>query len=502
MKKAASASALNQKVSQEAQGSTAEVWCVSTKDLEIYGNHGNSEDFEVKSLRQPGMSLSWVKDEATWMFSRDGNEVCRVPGEPPFSDLAAFTSAKASSKKYASKGAERTASGLSGLSELAPRELRRQCMLSVAYGDPYGAFCALASGADLATPMRECYQHPVSAALERRNNPSGHARLKRPLAEVRGWLDLLGAFGGTLDHRDLNREGKPSTLSVGQCAAWGTDEARQAAIERGVDFGPPLAQIMANDDVPESRSRDQSIFKFLAECGEDGARAALASVGDALFDERDRRVKDGGGGICDFDRQAAELLGKGHTTAFFAACKISPRINAKWAMESGIVRWVNEKRYEVCKGIKPAQKFQSDLQKIYKGLCAGGQTAETFSEAIGKALGSSCRGSKALAMEHAVSKGGLAVIDLSFLEVKAVARGAFQVNPFDTRGAFELALLSKAGLTLDHFEVWVASSALSNGATDYIAHARAELASIELRNVLSEVAPSPKPTSKSKARTL
>lgn len=239
------------------------------------------------------MNISWIAGPDEWMLSRDGVKICRVPGEAPPSDLMAFVSARAPSKRYASKDAPRSAQGLDIMPGFTPVELRKQCMVSVSYGDPYGAFCALACGADLATPMPESFQHPVGAALDRRRNEKGEARLKRSLLEVRGWLDLLGAFGGSLDHRGINRDGELHELSVGQGAAWGADEGRQAAVERGVDFGPPLAKIMGHAYMPEGRARAQSIFKFLAECGEDGARAAIESVSGKLFDERDRKRIEG-----------------------------------------------------------------------------------------------------------------------------------------------------------------------------------------------------------------
>lgn len=170
---------------------------------------------------------------------------------------------------------------------------------------------------------------------------------------------------------------------------------------------------------------------------------------------------------------------------------MAPRIDARWALQSGVASWVESHRYEVSEGPKSAAKFQTGLRKINDGALAAGHFAGAVGEALGRALASVCQGSFPAAMEDARLSGGLAALDLSFLGAEAVVRGALGVDPAGERGAFELALLSKAGMKIEHFEIWASGSVLADDAKSFVAHARAERSANELRAVLDETAPSP-----------
>lgn len=410
-----------------------------------------ADHFQVESQTIPGTVLSWREQaDPPWTLRMSEKLVCSMGGMAPPLDAHEFVHAKVDNPThdYAHHDSPRSLSGLMALGALPQNELRRLVHLATGRADPFSAFCALSAGADIATPSTDRYdRHPVSAALDRICNEQGHARIKRTLPDTRAWLDFLGAFGASPHDREIDADGAPKPYPVGSSAAWGGDEARHAALERGVDFTHPL-------EIFFSRSADEPMFAralamvgciadSAAECG----RLALRKASAPELDERDQSRAAGHDVISAPDLIAAALLEKGRVSAFATALKFEPRIDRQFAIERGIAQWLDANRFKACKGPKPALAFNRDFSEFRDSCQAAGIANSEFDRAVGLSLCRLCSGSTLAAYSDAEQSGGLAKIDISFLSADDVLLGARPKSNYITgaRGAFEVDLLIRTG---------------------------------------------------------
>lgn len=236
--------------------------------------------FVATSLSLPETVLSWnPQSDEPWTLTRGGKAVCSLAGLPPPLDLLDLLHAPAPSKRYAETETARSLAGIMALSALPKNELRSLVSLAASKGDPYTAFCALSAGADIKTPVSGTLgRHPVSCVLDRKTNEQGHARLKRSLPETRAWLDFLESFGASVHDREIGRDGKPSDQTVGASSAWGGDEARQAALERGTDLSSPLSLFMFHAYEDDMFARALALFTSMVESGAECAKIAIAKA--------------------------------------------------------------------------------------------------------------------------------------------------------------------------------------------------------------------------------
>lgn len=439
------------------------------------------DTFKVVSRKDPGLSLSWSNATSKWTFKKAGVEVAKLPGMSPPMDIYDFMKSHESEGLQVKKAA-RNLWTLTHLARMTPLELREIVSRDVDYGDPYAAFCALVSGADLSTPAEWHVDYPVAAALRRRCNEMGHARLTRSLAEIQGWFHLLEAFGGTLSHCDLEREGGLSTCSAGDQGVYGSELARQAVWDHGHNCAPALASLLEKTYAPKGEERALALIKFLAESGTAVAGRALREAGDPLFYARDNAPLTGQVS-CTMDRMVSKLLSNGHIPAFKAACRMMPRIKAGWAFSSGVCDWIERERFSVCKGIKEAKRFETGLRDLMEAAKLVALPDGELGFALGYALAQNPNALQK-AMDDAESRGGLAALDLSFIGGESVARGFLSEKPSTDRGAFIAALLMASGVDPDQLVALEASGDFLPQAVTVLSHHRAQRQAVALQQDL------------------
>ena len=87
------------------------------------------------------------------------------------------------------------------------------------------------------------------------------------------------------------------------------------------------------------------------------------------------------------------------------------------------------------------------LRKTRAACEASGLAPGTFDMAFGRALSEGCHPTEASAWHEAVASGGIAALDLSFMDGSAVSRGISTGAPSArARGVLEVEMLMKAGV--------------------------------------------------------
>lgn len=474
----------------------AEHWTISSAYIQLSRTPAG---FSVQSLIEPELLLSWnpANTEEPWTLASSGKTICSMPGIAPPLDPLAFLKASAPLREYAQHDSARSLAGLSIIPHLPPTQLRALVSHGAMKGDPFTSFCALCAGADIFTPIHcETIRHPVSAALDRKTNDRGHARIKRTLPETRAWLDFLAHFGGTIGHRDLGRDNQPHRRPVGAEAAYSGDEGRHAVLERGMDLAPELNFLFKTAGYkPESADRALSLISAMLESGTTAARDSIGAAGQKQFDERDKSRENGRFACCAYDRAIAGLLAKGNTAAFALALHWQPRILRDFALESGITQWLDTQRVKAIKGPKPADAFCKEISKIRASLASAGISHAEFDQVVGYALASRCIATTDSAYADAQASSALSRIDLSFLDPQHVAAGANRLrDSVEYRGPYEVAILLSTGVLPS--QIPSLSQALEGAAAQLFRQAEEKEQAYLLRDQLDAQTPSKTPVLK------
>jgi hypothetical protein len=449
---------------------------------------GADGSFVARCSGVEGLALAWSPKANMWSMSKQGVEVCSLLGSVPSTNLLQFLGHE-SLKRHEDLAIGSTALGIMSMPGLPAAALRRQVGVGIRHGEPLVAFAALASGADMVSVGLDSFDsHPVLDALARKTSASGRSALTRPLAEVRAWLSMLESFGASVHYRDEHR-GKPDRFTAGQSAAWSTDAARQAALERGVDFAEPLKRMLEQACMPGEDGPAISLTRFLAESGTDEAKVALKTASDEMFDKRDRERKEGRHTICQLDAVARSILSKGRVSTFFALCEMAPRIDRDEMFLYGVDEMLGAHRWDVCKGARGAIKFSKSLRALKAASMAAGMKSGALEVAFGKALAGLYAVSTHKAWEDAQSAQGFDHLDLSFMDAKAVAKGVSdqkRLPSSDGLGALDVEFLIKAGVEPAKLAKMLGDGGLGEQARAHVELACARQEAAELRRSLKK----------------